>query len=336
MQYTGFAPNDPNYVPPPGLSVIAPLGNPWTAIAASLVFPPVVAALFGFVIFRLGVRGVYFALVTQAFLLAVFLLVDNQQRFTGGHVGIKDMASLELFGQSFNAVKNVRATVLLVAAALIVSYFSCALLVRSKFGKILTAIRDNENRVLALGYTTALYKTFVFSFAGLLAGLAGALYVLANHPVCGATYVSVPFSIEAVILVAVGGRGGLYGAVLGALLVGFGQYYIQSALPDFWPIAEGILFVLTVLFLPRGLSPAAGPGALLGLLGGVFFIIYLEKSIALVPFLSDATVRRIFVGCPVILLSVFVPRIVTILFQKIIGAAAAWMHARRPVSPVPT
>src|SRR5262249_18365550 len=234
------------------------------------------------------------------------------------------------------AVKNVRATVLLVAAALIVSYFSCVLLVRSKFGKILTAIRDNENRVLALGYTTALYKTFVFSFAGLLAGLAGALYVLANHPVCGATYVSVPFSIEAVILVAVGGRGGLYGAVLGALLVGFGQYYIQSALPDFWPIAEGILFVLTVLFLPRGLSPAAGPGALLGLLGGGFFIIYLDKSIALVPFLSDATVRRIFVGCPVILLSVFVPRIVTILCQKIIGAAAAWMHARRPVSPVPT
>jgi urea ABC transporter permease protein UrtC len=357
MQYTGYAPNDPNYVPPPGLTVIAPLGNEWLAIAACLALPALVAGLFGWVIFRLRVRGVYFALVTQALLMAVFLLVRNQQRFTGGVVGIKDMSSLELFGQSFDAAEHVRATVYLVAAALVISYLLCGLLVRSKFGKVLAAIRDNENRVLALGYNTTLYKTFLFAFAGLLAGLSGGLYVLANHPVCDSYYLSVEFSIAAVIWVAVGGRGLLAGGVLGALLIGFGQYYIQSALPDSWPIALGLLFVITVLFLPQGVSPVAGTGALLGLLGGVFLIIYLENFPVSIPLLmkepgmvldvidqfkafpnEEGIYRiagfrgagRIFIGCPVILLSVFLPKLVMISLRSLLRLPARWFPSSLP------
>jgi len=338
MQYTGFAPNDPNYVPPPGLALIAPLGNAGVAVAASLILPALIAGLFGGVIFRLGVKGVYFALVTQAFLMVVFLAVRNQQRFTGGVVGIKDMSSLELFGQSFDSAENVRATVYLVAAALVGSYFICALLIRSKFGRILSAIQDNENRVLALGYTTALYKTAVFAFAGLLAGLAGALYVLANHPVCDTVYLSVPFSIEAVIWVAIGGRGNLFGAVLGALLVGFGQYYVSSALPEFWPIALGLLFIATVLFLPRGLTPVAGPGALLGLLLGVFLVIYLEKYNlfdAVDQYLGVGRRGRVFVGCPIILLSVFIPKGLTMLFKALMRFSPGRAMPTGSVSPVP-
>jgi urea ABC transporter permease protein UrtC len=362
MQYTGYAPNDPNYVPPTGLVFIAPLGNEGVAIAASLLLPALVAGLFGWVIFRLRVRGVYFALVTQAFLMAVFLLVRNQQRFTGGVVGIKNMSSLVLFGKSFDSAEHVRSTVYLVAAALVVSYFLCALLVRSKFGKVLTAIQDNENRVLALGYNTALYKTAVFSFAGLLAGLAGGLYVLANHPVCDTVYLSVPFSIECVIWVAIGGRGGLFGAVLGALLVGFGQYYVSSALPDFWPIVLGLLFIITVLFLPRGLSPAAGPGALLGLLGGIFLVVYLENfPVTLAGILKEPRyvldivdqfkgfqvtehtrifagfrgAGRVFIGCPIILFSVFLPKLLTKLVRWLTRRVSISLPVQtKPVSPV--
>src|SRR5260370_41783845 len=118
MQYTGYAPNDPNYVPPAGLAFIAPLGTEGVAIAASLLLPALVAGLFGWVIFRLRVRGVYFALVTQAFLMAVFLSVRNQQRFTGGVVGIKDISSLEFFAQSFHPLRNVPAAPIPVAASL--------------------------------------------------------------------------------------------------------------------------------------------------------------------------------------------------------------------------
>jgi urea transport system permease protein len=303
MQYTGPAPNDPSYVVPPALSIIAPLGNIWLALALAVLLPAVLAALFGLVTFRLRIRGVYFALVTQAFLLAAFILVRNQQRFTGGVVGIKDLSYLELLGHTFNlSPQHIQGLNYLIAGMLVVCFLLCAALVRTKFGKILTAIRDNENRVLALGYNTAMYKTFLFAFAGGLAGLAGALYVAANR-VCDSLYLSVPFSIEAVVWVAVGGRGNLLGAVVGAILVGFSMSFISSAFPDYWQLILGALFVLVVLFLPRGLTPAAGRGALLGVLAGAIAVNYLEQAFGL------SKAGRAVLACPVILLGVFLPRV---------------------------
>ena len=168
--------------------------------------------------FRLRIRGVYFALITQALLLAVYTLVLNQQPLTGGFVGIKNLADLQLFGVTFNDGKQAMAMYLLAAGVLVSVLAGCWLLVQSKVGKVLTAIRDNENRVLALGYNTAAYKVFIFALAGGLAGLAGALYTAANG-LAGPGYLDVTFSIYMVILVAVGGRGTLFGAVLGAVLV---------------------------------------------------------------------------------------------------------------------
>ena len=203
-------PNFMEYCRLPAVPVwIAPLINIWLAIAVAVVLPTLVASLFGMVTFRMRVKGVYFSLITQALLLAVFTLIDNQQPYTGGRVGMNGLPRLELFGHTFQNVD----LYCLITATLVICFLLCAVLVGSKFGRILTAIRDNENRVLALGYNTAMYKTFVFGLAGGLAGLAGALYVSALRT-AGPDRFAIPFSIEVVIMVAVGGRGTLVGAVI--------------------------------------------------------------------------------------------------------------------------
>jgi urea transport system permease protein len=159
------------------------------------------------------------------------------------------LAKLELFGHTFRSYTELY---FLIAGTLLVCFLGCAWLVRSKFGKVLAAVRDSENRVLALGYNTAMYKTFVFAVAGGLSGLAGALYVTANGS-AGPEYFGIGFSIEAVILVAVGGRGTLVGAILGTLLVRLANTLINQHTPKYWPIFLGGLFVVVVVFLPVGI-----------------------------------------------------------------------------------
>src|SRR5262249_30822737 len=134
----------------------------------------------------------------------------------------------------------------------VVIFLGCSALILSKFGKILTAIRDSEYRVLALGYNTAMYKTFIFALAGGIAGLAGALYV-ATIGTAGPDRFGIAFSIEIVIFVAVGGRGTLVGAILGALLVGWANTYVNNKYKDAWPIILGGLFILVTVFLPDGI-----------------------------------------------------------------------------------
>jgi urea transport system permease protein len=243
---------------------VAPLINIWLALALALILPTLVAMLFGVVTFRRGIKGVYFALITQALLLAVFTLVDNQQPYTGGRVGMTYLARPQLFGITWQMLN----LYLLVTSILVVVFIACALLMHSKFGRVLTALRDNENRVLALGYNTALYKTFIFTLAGGLAGLAGVLYTFALRT-AGPDRFGVFFSIEIVVMVAVGGRGTLVGAVLGAVLINLGEvYYNDNAgdlakyMPSFitdqtlkeaWPLVLGTLFIAVVLFMPDGI-----------------------------------------------------------------------------------
>ena len=243
---------------------IAPLINIWLALALAVIIPTVVAMLFGLVTFRRGIKGVYFSLITQALLLAVFTFVDNQQPYTGGRVGMTYLYRLQLFGITFDMEK----LYYLVTVILVLVFLVSAWLVRSKLGRLLTAIRDNENRVLALGYNTAMYKTFIFTVAGAVAGLAGALYVSALRT-AGPDRFGVFFSIEIVVMVAVGGRGTLVGAILGAILVSLGEvYYNDNAasfaqfLPSFiddqsikeaWPFVLGAVFIAVVLFMPEGI-----------------------------------------------------------------------------------
>jgi urea transport system permease protein len=228
---------------------IGPLINIYLAIAVAVLLPMIVAALFGFVTFRLRIKGVYFSLITQALILALYLLVIRNLPYTGGDVGMVSLRRLILFGYEF---KHDFHLYFLNVGILIACFLGCALLMNSKFGRLLTAIRDNENRVMALGYNPALYKTFIFAVAGALAGLAGALYVSANHS-AGPKFLQVDFSIIAVIWVAVGGRGTLVGALLGVYLVEFGKILISEQWPFVWTIILGALFITVVLFLPDGI-----------------------------------------------------------------------------------
>ncbi|HZU37287.1 MAG TPA: urea ABC transporter permease subunit UrtC [Gemmataceae bacterium] len=229
---------------------MAPLANIWLAVALAILLPTIVATLFGYVAFRVRIKGVFFSLITQAMTLAVFTFVVNQQPYTGGIVGMPGLARLELFGHRFNSQVEMY---WLIAGSLVVCFALCLGLVRSKFGKVLTAIRDNETRTLALGYDTAMYKTFVFAAAGALAGFAGALYTAVQRTVGPEEVLGIGFSIEIVILVAVGGRGTLIGAVIGTLLVMLGKTYINNELKQAWPIILGGLFILVVVFLPEGI-----------------------------------------------------------------------------------
>jgi urea transport system permease protein len=160
------------------------------------------------------------------------------------------LAYLELFGHTFRDNKQ---TYLLVTSSLAVCFVLCLWLVHSKFGKVLTAIRDSETRTLALGYNTAMYKTFVFAMAGAMSGFAGALYTTTQRTVGPTEVLDIGFSIEIVILVAVGGRGTLIGAVLGTLLVIMGKTYVNNEYKQGWPLILGGLFVVVVLFLPEGI-----------------------------------------------------------------------------------
>ena len=228
---------------------IAPLINIYFAFAVAILLPTLIAAAFGFTTFRLRIKGVYFSLITQALIMALYLLVIRNLPYTGGDVGMVNLNRLELFGFRFEQDFHLY---FLIASILVICFLGCALLMNSKFGQILTAIRDNENRVMALGYNPALYKTFIFTLSAALAGLSGALYVSANHS-AGPKFLQIDFSIIAVIWVAVGGRGTLVGAILGVFLVEFGKILISEAWPFVWTIILGVLFITVVLFLPDGI-----------------------------------------------------------------------------------
>ncbi len=258
----------PDYTPGPEMAIpdfmdycrlphvpfwIQPLINVWLALTLAVVLPTLVAGLFGAVTFWRRIKGVYFSLITQALLLAVFTLIDNQQPYTGGRVGMNYLARLQLFGVTFDMEK----LFYLVTGVLVVVFLACWWLMGSKFGKLLTAIRDNEYRVMALGYNTAMYKTFTFALAGAIAGLAGALYA-ATIRTAGPDRFGAVASIEIVIMVAVGGRGTLVGAVLGALLVSAGESLFSDVRLgesdiQIWPIVMGALFIAVVLFMPEGI-----------------------------------------------------------------------------------
>jgi urea transport system permease protein len=227
---------------------IRPLIDIRLALVLAVAVPAVAALLFGAFTFRRRIKGVYFSLITQALVLALYTLVVSQRTYTGGVDGMSGLAKLEVVGHKFTGPSLYYLT----TAVLVVCFLGCLLLVNSKFGKLLTAIRDSEYRVLALGYNTAMYKTFVFALAGGLAGLAGALYV-ASLGTTGPDRLGIAFSIEVVIFVAVGGRGTLVGAILGALLVNLANTYINDTFGQAWPLMLGGLFILVVVFLPEGI-----------------------------------------------------------------------------------
>ena len=245
-----------------------PFTSPIFTLVALWVIPALVAGILGFLVFRNRIKGVYFSILTQAALLVFFNFFNGQQKLINGTNGLKtDTAKVfgELVGSDSMQRNLFWLTVLLVIAA----WALCRWLTSGRFGDALVAIRDDEPRMRFTGYNPTVYKTLVFTVAGALAGISGALYTVQSG-IISPQFMAVPFSIEMVIWVAVGGRGTLLGAVLGAVLINYAKSLISEQLPETWLFVQGALFLLVVTALPDGLVGwwrQGGPGHILAMFG---------------------------------------------------------------------
>ena len=224
------------------------------AVFMAMAVPGLLALVFGWFAFRSRIKGVYFSIITQALTFAFMLLFFRNDTGFGGNNGYTDFKDLLGFGLQKPATRAGLCTIS--ALALFASYLLCRFVVRSKLGRVLIAIRDAESRVRFLGYSVTAYKTFVFALSAMLAGIAGALYV-PQVGIINPSEFSPAASIEAVIWVAVGGRGTLGGAILGAFSVSAAKTWLTSNVPEAWLYVLGALFIAVTLFLPRGLAGLA-------------------------------------------------------------------------------
>ncbi|WP_035713544.1 urea ABC transporter permease subunit UrtC [Azorhizobium doebereinerae] len=215
-----------------------------------LVVPGLLAFAFGWFAFRSRVTGVYLSIITQAMTFALMLAFFRNDMGFGGNNGLTDFK--DILGFSITAGTTRGALFFASAVALAAGYLLCRALVTSKYGKVLVAVRDAESRTRFLGYKVANYKLLAWTVSAMLAGVAGALYVPQVGIINPGEFAPAN-SIEMVIWVAVGGRGTLVGAALGALVVNAGKTWFTGALPEAWLFALGALFVVVTLFMPRGI-----------------------------------------------------------------------------------
>jgi urea transport system permease protein len=221
------------------------------ALLMVILVPALLAAVFGWLAFRSRVTGVYLSIITQAMTYALMLAFFRNDMGFGGNNGLTDFKDL----LGFNLQSDATHAGLLVASGIMLGlfYFICRTVVRARFGKVLVAIRDAESRTRFLGYRVERYKVAVFTFSAVMAGIAGALYVPQVGIINPGEFAPAN-SIEAVIWVAVGGRGTLIGAIIGAIVVNLGKTVFTGALPELWLFALGGLFILVTLFLPKGIA----------------------------------------------------------------------------------
>jgi len=226
------------------------------AVLAGIAIPMVLAFVLGWFMFRGRITGVFVAIITLAMLVVINLVIVDQQKYTGGFNGITDLSTFTAFGVEFDAYST--STYYLVAGILCVVLLGGLAITQTKLGLILQAIRDDENRVRYFGYDVAAYQNFAFTLSAGVAGLAGMLYTLMME-FASPTFLSVPLSLSIVIWCAVGGRGSLLGAALGAVLVtGIqGNLSESPAFLDTWMLIMGAIFIIVVLFLPNGLISLA-------------------------------------------------------------------------------
>ena len=232
-----------------------PFANPFFALAATVLLPMLVALLLGLLIFRRRVRGAYFAILSQALCAAFAIFLIGQQGTTGGTNGLTNIQGF--FGYDLNDPINRRTVYFIVSAALLGVLALTWQLMRSRYGELLVAVRDGEERVRFLGYDPANVKLVAYVAAAGMAGLAGALFVPAVGIISPALIGVVP-SIEFVIGVAVGGRASLVGPALGAIAVAWAKTALSERAPNAWTYFEGLLFILPIVFLPGGLASLAG------------------------------------------------------------------------------
>jgi urea transport system permease protein len=220
-----------------------------------LVVPALLAFVFGWLAFRSRIKGVYLSILTQALTYAAALLFFRNDFGFGGNNGFTDFK--RVLGADLNSVATRRGLYIASVLLLALVFLLYRWLTRAKFGHLMQAIRDGENRVLFSGYATARYKLFVFVLVAAITGIAGALYV-PQVGIINPSEMTPEKSIEAVVWVAVGGRGTLLGPILGALFVNALKSWATRAAPELWLYFLGGLFVTVVLFLPGGLISIPG------------------------------------------------------------------------------
>ncbi len=221
------------------------------ALLMVVLVPGALAFVFGWFAFRSRVTGVYLSIITQALTFALMLGFFRNNFGFGGNNGLTDFKDILGFNVQAETTRNALFSISCVA--LIIAFLLCRAIVTSKFGKVLIAIRDAEARTRFLGYRVESYKLFVFTLSACMAGVAGALYV-PQVGIINPSEFAPANSIEAVIWVAVGGRGTLTGAALGAVLVNYAKTYFTSGfLAPYWLFMLGALFIAVTLLLPRGI-----------------------------------------------------------------------------------
>jgi len=222
----------------------------WFAMLMVMLVPGFLAFVFGWFAFRSRVTGVYLSIITQALTYALLLAFFRNEMGFGGNNGLTDFKDILGFDLQSDGT---RVGIFLVSAlALALGYVACRYIVNSKMGRVVVAIRDAEDRARFVGYKTENYKLWIFTFSAVLAGIAGALYV-PQVGIINPGEFSPLNSIELVVWVAVGGRGTLFGAAMGAVTVNYAKTYFTGAFPEIWLYALGALFVIVTIFLPKGI-----------------------------------------------------------------------------------
>ncbi len=219
------------------------------AMLMVVLVPGVLAGVFGWFAFRSRVTGVYLSIITQAMTYALLLAFFRNDMGFGGNNGLTDFK--DILGYDIQANGTRLALFIATCIALALGYIISRYIVSSRLGRVLLAIRDGESRTRFLGYRVEYYKLFVFTVSAMLAGVAGALYV-PQVGIINPSEFAPAVSIEIVIWVAVGGRGSLYGAVLGAFIVNYAKTYFTGALPEAWLYMLGLLFIFVTIFMPKG------------------------------------------------------------------------------------
>ena len=214
-----------------------------------LILPSLFAFIFGYFAFKSRIKGVYFAIITQAMTYALMLLFFRNNTGFGGNNGLTDFK--RILGYSLQEPSTKMSLYILTAVVLFVFYVVARFVVQSKLGRVLTAIRDSENRVMFSGYNTLNYKLAIWTISAFICGIAGALYV-PQVGIVNPSEMQPSNSIEMAIWVAVGGRGNLSGALVGAGLVNGAKSWFTVAAPDYWLYFLGILFIVVTLFFPKG------------------------------------------------------------------------------------
>jgi urea transport system permease protein len=219
-------------------------------LAAGFLVPALVGGIIAIFMFRARIAGVFIAIITLAFLVAFQLVVIEHQGLTGGQNGLTGLAQLQLFGWTVDIYST--AFYYFVAACLFAAILFGLYLTHSKFGLILRAIREDADRTRFFGYNVANFQTVIFCISAALAGWAGMLYTLVLE-FASPTYMSVAFSLAIVIWCAVGGRGSVLAAAIGAIIVNMLEGRLSDVFVEGWNLILGVVFVLVVMFMPRGL-----------------------------------------------------------------------------------